>query len=93
MALDITSATPLTMAKFRVRLDRDPAPFERLVRSLARQEVFQLTGGDSKHPKGESPPPLLSPWYNKKSLALECGRKLGRAPLLPRPGGYAAGGI
>ena len=64
------------MAKFRVRLDRDPAPFERLVRSLARQEVFQLTGVDYKRPKGESPSPLLSPWYNKKSLALECGRKL-----------------
>lgn len=70
------SATPLTMAKFRARLDRDPAPFERLVRSMDRQAVFQLTGVDYKRPKGAPPSPLLAPWYNKKSLALECDHKL-----------------
>ena len=70
------SATPLTMAKFRARLDRDPKPFETMVRKVQRQGVFQLTGEAYKRPKGTAPSPLLAPWYNKKRVALECGHKL-----------------
>lgn len=67
------SAPALTMAKFRARLDRDPKPFEKLVRAFNRQEVFVLQGEDYKRPKGETAP-LLAPWYNKKGFSLACNR-------------------
>lgn len=65
-------APPVTMARFRARLDRDPAPFSRLVRAFARQDTFALEGEDYKRPKGPAPSPLLAPWYNKKSFSLIC---------------------
>lgn len=65
------AATPLTMAKFRARLDRDPKPFEKLVQAFNRQDIFTLEGTDYKRPKGESAP-LLAPWYNKKNFSLVC---------------------
>lgn len=64
----------LTMAKFRARLDRDPKTFEKLARAVARQDTFILEGEEYKKPKGEAPP-LLAPWYNKKSFSL-----VGRGP-------------
>lgn len=62
-------AAPLTMAKFRVRLDRDPRPFEKLARSFQKQEVFSLEGEDYKRPKGKTTA-LLDPWYQKRSFSL-----------------------
>ena len=59
----------LTMAKLRARLDRDPGPFEALVRALNRQDRYRLDGEDYKRPKGESTP-LLAPWYNKKNFSI-----------------------
>lgn len=59
----------LTMAKFRARLDHDPKPFEKLVRTFNGQDVFVLEGEDYKKSKGETTA-LLAPWYNKKTLAL-----------------------
>ncbi len=58
--------TPLTMAKLRARIDRDPKPLERLARKL-NKSPFQLEGELYKRPKG-NPGALLSPWYNRKSL-------------------------
>lgn len=69
------SATPLTMAKFRARLERDPKAFESLARAVGHQDVFQLVGEDYKRPKGTSSP-LLTPWYNKRHLSLECARPI-----------------
>lgn len=60
--------TPGTMAKLRARIDRDPAPMEKLARKLNRSE-FQLEGEEYKRPKGD-PGKLLFPWYNRKSIAL-----------------------
>ena len=73
------SATPLTMAKFRARLGRDPGTFEALARSLLRQDTFRLTGEDYKRPKGDVSG-LLAPWYNKRRFSLECDHEIG--PLL-----------
>ena len=61
--------TPLTMAKLRARIDRDPAPLEALARRLAGQEEFVLEGQTYKQPKGD-PGPLLSPWYNRRQIGL-----------------------
>jgi len=67
-------APPLTMAKFRARLDRDPKPFEKLVRAFNRQSLFLLDGEDYKRPKAPAPSKLLEPWYNKRSFSLACTR-------------------
>lgn len=63
------SATPLTMAKLRARIDRDPAPVQRLARRLARQQNYRLEGAMYGRPKGQKGP-LLDPWYNRKSIAI-----------------------
>lgn len=61
--------TPLTMAKLRARIDRDPKSLETLARRLKRQEEFQLEGEEYKRPKGD-PGPLLFPWYNRRQIVL-----------------------
>ena len=73
MGMGYYSATPLTMAKFRARIDRDPVPMEKLARRLARQDRFQLEGQQYARSKGD-PGKLLAPWYNRKSIALAWDR-------------------
>jgi len=63
--------TPLTMAKLRARIERDPAPLEALARKLEEREDFRLEGEQYKRPKGD-PGPLLFPWYNSKQIGLTC---------------------
>ena len=62
-------APPVTMAKLRARMDRDPKPLEKLTRQLARQDFFTLDGPEYKRP-GRAPSPLLQPWYGKRSFVL-----------------------
>lgn len=62
-------APALTMAKFRARMDRDPAPMEELTRRLNRQDRFVLEGPEYRRPKTPSAP-ALAPWYAKKSFSL-----------------------
>ena len=80
-------ATPLTMAKLRARVDRDPGPLEKLARRLGRQSEFVLEGELYKRPKGD-PGPLLYPWYNRRQLTLSsdhnCEDELFRPELADR---------
>ena len=62
-------APPVTMAKLRARMDRDPKPLEKLTRTLNRQDFFTLDGPEYKRP-GKAPSPLLQPWYGKRSFVL-----------------------
>lgn len=62
-------APPLTMAKLRARMDREPQVMEKLTRRLNRQGEFVLTGQDYKRPK-PAPSRLLEPWYSKKNFTL-----------------------
>lgn len=67
-------AQAATMAKFRARMDRDPATMEKLARSLNAQKEFVLTGQEFKRPK-EAPSALLEHWYNKRGgFSLSCDR-------------------
>lgn len=66
-------APAVTMAKFRARLDRDPKPFEALVRQFEKQDRFRLEAEPYKRPKGD-PGELLCNWYNAKSFSLTCQR-------------------
>ena len=61
---------PLTMAKLRARIDRDPAAMERLTRALEQQEEFVLEAEDYKRPRAQAPSPLLEPWYRMKSFSI-----------------------
>ena len=67
------SATPLTMAKFRARIDADPKPVEKLARRLSKQSEYVLEGEQYRRPKGEKGP-LLDPWYNRKNVAIAWDR-------------------
>ncbi len=68
MGMGWYDATPLTMAKLRARIDRDPKPLERLARRLEKSE-FRLEGAEYKRSKGD-PGGLLATWYNRKSIAI-----------------------
>lgn len=61
--------TPLTAAKLRARIDRDPGPLEGLALELESREEFQLYGEEYKRPKGD-PGPILSPWYNRRQIGI-----------------------
>lgn len=61
---------PVTMAKLRARIARDPQTMEKLTRKLNRQREFALETEDYKRPKGQAPSRLLEPWYRAKSLAI-----------------------
>ncbi len=65
--------TPVTMAKLRARVDRDPKPVEKLARAVEKRGEFQLDGQEYKRPKGD-PGPLLFPWYNRKQIGFSCER-------------------
>jgi len=62
-------AKPITMAKLRARIDRDPKKFEKLIAPLGKQEEFILDGDEYKRKK-EAPSQKTATWYNKKSLSL-----------------------
>ena len=68
--------TPLTMAKLRARMDRDPKPMERLTRDLARQTEFSLETENYKRPRSAPSRPALAPWYQAKSFAITHQDKL-----------------
>lgn len=67
-------AKPVTMCKFRARLDRDPAPFTSLVRDFQRQDDLVLDSQAYKKPKGD-PGPLLFDWYNSRCFSLVAQHK------------------
>lgn len=57
------------MELYRREIDENPAPLEKLARRLNRRKDFRLEGPEYKRPKG-TPPPLLEPWYNRKSISI-----------------------
>lgn len=58
------------MEAYRRRIDEKPEELSRLVRAFNRQEQFILTGPEYKRSKGGTTP-LLTPWYNRKSLSFQ----------------------
>ncbi len=68
---------PVTMAKLRARIDRDPKTMEKLTRRLAQQEEFILETEDYKRPRAAAPTPSLEPWYRMRSFTICHTDKLG----------------
>lgn len=64
---------PVTMAKLRARIDRDPKPVEKLARAVEKRGEFVMDGQAYKRPKGD-PGALLYPWYNSRQISFsrEC---------------------
>lgn len=78
-------ARPATMERHRRRIDRHPRALQGLARALNQQGEFNLEGPDYARPKGD-PGPLLSPWYNKRTLALIHEEKPGEVLFSPQLG-------
>ena len=70
------TARPVTMAKLRARIDRDPGTMEKMMRALSRQETFVLETEDYRRPKSAAPSALLEPWYRAKSFSITHSDKL-----------------
>lgn len=62
-------AKPITMAKLRARIDKDPKKFERLTSPVIKQNEFVLEGPEYVRKK-EAPTAKTAQWYNKKSFSL-----------------------
>jgi len=62
-------ARPITMAKFRARIDNAPSKLEKLTTALKKQDEFILEGEEYKRKK-ETATANMSDWYNKKSFSL-----------------------
>ena len=62
-------AKPVTMVKYRARIDSDPSKFKELIAPLDDQNEFILEGEEYKRKK-ETASPELAHWYNKRSLSL-----------------------
>ncbi len=92
MGMGFHSATPATMAKFRARIDRDPAPLEKLARNLEKQDRFVLDGESYVRPKGD-PGPLLAPWYNRKWISIRWERNCEGSLFTPALAGEIAEGF
>ena len=61
---------PVTMAKLRARIDRDPETMEKLMRKLAGQTEFTLAAQEYKRPRSQAPSAVLEPWYKMKSFSI-----------------------
>lgn len=62
-------AKPITMAKLRARIDKNPKVFEKLIAPLNKQEEFVLEGPEYVRKK-EAPTKKTASWYNRKSFVL-----------------------
>lgn len=67
---------PVTMAKLRARIDRDPATMEALTAALLAQEEFSLDTSDYKKPRAQAPSEILEPWYRAKYFSIGHEEKL-----------------
>ena len=67
---------PVTMAKLRNRIDRDPATMEVLLRKLNRQTEFTLDTVDYKKLRSPAPSAILEPWYRAKYFSIGHADKL-----------------
>ena len=67
---------PVTMAKLRARIDRDPHAMEALTRKLLEQTEFALQTADYKKLRAPAPSPILEPWYRAKYFSIGHEEKL-----------------
>lgn len=76
-------ALPMTMAKFRARIDGNPKAFEKLIAPLGKQSEFVLDGPEYSRIK-EAPTEKTAEWYNKKTLSLISTNPIGDELFSPK---------
>ena len=84
-------ARPVTMEKFRARIDRDPKKFEKFIAPLENQDEFILDGDEYKRKK-EAPSEKTAAWYNRKSFSLIHRQKNGEELFSPELANRIVGG-
>ena len=67
--LGFYQAKPMTLAKLRARIDKDPTQFEKLFAAFEAQQEFELDGEEYKRKK-TAPTEYAEKWYNRKSISL-----------------------
>jgi len=67
---------PVTMAKLRARIDRDPKTMETLMGTLNGQTEFSLNTADYKKLRAPAPSKLVEPWYRAKYFSIGHEEKL-----------------
>ena len=70
------ASKPVTMAKLRARIDRDPDTMTALMRTLDGQTEFALRTVDYKKLRAPAPAPELEPWYRAKWFSIGHEEKL-----------------
>ena len=85
-------AKPLTMAKLRARIDKDPKKFEKLIAPIAKQDEFVLEGPEYVRKK-PAPTPKTAVWYNRKSFILVHNQQNGTELYSPELANRLAGGF
>ena len=61
---------PVTMARLRARILRDPGTMESLTARLEGREDVALETEAYKRPRGQAPVPALEPWFRARSFTI-----------------------
>lgn len=72
-------ATPERMNRLREHIVRHPDRFAKIIQTFKNQEAFKLVGEEYKRTIPNEMPEAFQPWFQKKSIALSCTRKLDQA--------------
>ena len=70
------SASRETMDLFRLTIDEKPTRFMKAIDFFHAQNLFELKGENYKRAIPNRHPPIIQPWYQKKSFYLVCNKKI-----------------
>jgi uncharacterized protein (TIGR02453 family) len=69
-------ATPERMNRLREHIVRHPDRFAKIIQAYENQDEFKLVGEAYKRTIVNEMPEAFQPWFQKKTIALSCTRKL-----------------
>ncbi|MCA1745496.1 MAG: DUF2461 domain-containing protein [Bacteroidales bacterium] len=72
-------ATPERMNRLREHIVRHPDRFAKIIDAYENQDEFKLVGEAYKRSIPNEMPQAFQPWFQKKTIALSCTRKLDQA--------------
>lgn len=71
--LGMWCATPAFLTAYRKKIDSNPAAFQRMIKKVDKDPLFQLEGDEYKKIKNETLDPMAQIWYKKKDVII-CAR-------------------
>lgn len=72
-------AKPERMNRLREHIGRHPERFAKIIEDFENQDEFKLVGEAYKRTIPNEMPEAFQPWFQKKTIALSCTRKLDQA--------------